>query len=558
MPHGPCCGCENPIVLEELAADPAAVADSGQLYTKDVAGSTQLFFMDDAGGITQLTFAGGGALVNGTGAAGAVAFWTGAQTIDNDANFLFDSVNNILSVDTVLVVSGGGIRSAAEIEFHSGGVLTWELTGGGHWIPSGNNQYDIGSDTTTVRNLYLGTQGVGAVGSVGTPSWTFAGALTTGLYYSGTAGFIGVANGIRVENGTAAAPSYSFATATGSGMALAGTGPSIYNAGTLSTTFLANGINIGGDCFVMRDAANTLAQRNSTTAQAFRVYNTFTDSSNYERFEVAHSSGDVHIGQRTAGTGVSHAMVFFTGNTARWTINNSGHLTATDNTYDIGADLANRPRTIYLGTGLFVGPKEAGVVTPDAAIYKAGQANFAVRDTTNNIELALISGTTQTFAGSSSNHQFALITNNTARWAVTTSGHFIGNVDNTYDIGASGATRPRTVYVGTSIVTPIVEFGTNSAQSGVIRFRSGDGLYSRNVAASGDIFIIGVDASDVIVIGNNTAVTLQPSDGNLRINNQTNAAGALTGTLTNSPVTGNPNFWLPVKIAGTTRYIPCF
>lgn len=38
-------------------------------------------------------------------------------------------------------------------------------------------------------------------------------------------------------------------------------------------------------------------------------------------------------------------------------------------------------------------------------------------------------------------------------------GTFTGNVlftDNTYDIGASGATRPRTVYAGTSVVSPLV------------------------------------------------------------------------------------------------------
>jgi len=38
----------------------------------------------------------------------------------------------------------------------------------------------------------------------------------------------------------------------------------------------------------------------------------------------------------------------------------------------------------------------------------------------------------------------------------------------------------------------------------------------------------------------------------------TNGAGALTGTLTNSPVTGNPTKWIPVNDNGTTRYIPAW
>ena len=46
--------------------------------------------------------------------------------------------------------------------------------------------------------------------------------------------------------------------------------------------------------------------------------------------------------------------------------------------------------------------------------------------------------------------------------AVTGSSLFTGNMtfsaDNTYDVGASGATRPRTVYAGTSIVAPTGTF----------------------------------------------------------------------------------------------------
>lgn len=38
------------------------------------------------------------------------------------------------------------------------------------------------------------------------------------------------------------------------------------------------------------------------------------------------------------------------------------------------------------------------------------------------------------------------------RWVVDANGHFIANADNIYDIGASGATRPRTIYAGTNVV----------------------------------------------------------------------------------------------------------
>jgi len=44
----------------------------------------------------------------------------------------------------------------------------------------------------------------------------------------------------------------------------------------------------------------------------------------------------------------------------------------------------------------------------------------------------------------------------------------------------------------------------------------------------------------------------------LRINGQVTGAGAASGTLTNAPTAGDPAFWLPVNIAGTIHYIPCW
>src|SRR5574338_264256 len=50
-----------------------------------------------------------------------------------------------------------------------------------------------------------------------------------------------------------------------------------------------------------------------------------------------------------------------------------------------------------------------------------------------------------------------LMQSGTTRWQVNASGHLIGGADNTYDIGANGLTRPRSIYVATSLVvnTPL-------------------------------------------------------------------------------------------------------
>ncbi len=105
----------------------------------------------------------------------------------------------------------------------------------------------------------------------------------------------------------------------------------------------------------MRDAANTLALRNGTNAQNFRLYETFTDASNYSRMFFSYNTpgSQFEIGSVAAGTGTTRPLGFVVGLSTRWTINTSGHfLAGADNTYDIGASGATRPRNLYLGSAL--------------------------------------------------------------------------------------------------------------------------------------------------------------------------------------------------------------
>jgi len=54
-----------------------------------------------------------------------------------------------------------------------------------------------------------------------------------------------------------------------------------------------------------QDAAGIIAQQNATNAQTFRVYNTFTDASNYERgvIDWTTTANRLTIGTQAAGTG---------------------------------------------------------------------------------------------------------------------------------------------------------------------------------------------------------------------------------------------------------------
>ena len=117
------------------------------------------------------------------------------------------------------------------------------------------------------------------------------------------------------------------------------------------------GIGETADVILARDAANTLAQRNGANAQTFRLYTTYTDASNYERLSVVGNAGSVfQIITQNAGTGVSRALRFGVGGTGIFDIATTGHLNwVTDNTYDIGASAANRPRSVYVGSNIVTG-----------------------------------------------------------------------------------------------------------------------------------------------------------------------------------------------------------
>ena len=193
------------------------------------------------------------------------------------------------------------------------------------------------------------TQFIGPDGSVSAPAFAFAGATDTGFYRDTGGGRIRVAVG----------GNYALNIASG-GIGLVS-----------DTAFIQMGAS--ADTILTRDAANTLALRNGTNAQTFRVYNTFTDSSNYERGSIGWVSNLLTIAAENAGTGSNRgisivgkgqvilestlsAVFLKTSGNNRWQVDSSGHfLAAVDNTLDIGASGATRPRSIYVGSNIVTG-----------------------------------------------------------------------------------------------------------------------------------------------------------------------------------------------------------
>lgn len=81
---------------------------------------------------------------------------------------------------------------------------------------------------------------------------------------------------------------------------------------------LAWGPGIAGssqDLTLYRDAAGILAQRFGTAAQTYRIYNTYTDASNYERIRLGWSANICYLQPENLGTGVARIFVPVTGGT---------------------------------------------------------------------------------------------------------------------------------------------------------------------------------------------------------------------------------------------------
>lgn len=225
-----------------------------------------------------------------------------------------------------------------------------------------------------------------AAHSAASTAWADAATLTSGTTASG---------GLQITTATTApigfwtnsTARWQFTTA-GDLLPAAG---NTYNIGSSSFTVASvNAVNLrvasttgsltfgaANDVILTRDAADALAQRRTTNPQTFRIYNTFTDSSNYERLAVTYSGSDARIQTEKAGTGTARSLVFGTDANARWLIGaTSGHLLAgADNTYDIGASGANRPRNLYMASWIRMATTVVASL-PAAATAGAGARMF--------------------------------------------------------------------------------------------------------------------------------------------------------------------------------------
>jgi hypothetical protein len=329
---------------------------------------------------------------------GSVLYISPTNTVEGSQDFKWDSATNRLRLGATSLAGAGiefGVGGASKITQDAISVLSVDFLG--------------------TKYFRIGLIGAGSEYLSSFQNLSVLGASTNALFdISGTWNTTGAANGIRLNvTDTASAAGallmdlraggvsrasvrkdavFSLTTASG---AAGGIAPDASFRGTYifdgngnacivntSRITVRSGAQFGfspdasfpestPDLSLFRDAADTLAQRRGVNAQTFRIYNTFTDASNYERGFVRWSANVLEIGSERAGTGTSRLVdilgdagvrlrgfnnnpisfaVGVSGLTTIFQVTTSAFLAGADNSFDIGAAAANRPRNLFLGS----------------------------------------------------------------------------------------------------------------------------------------------------------------------------------------------------------------
>lgn len=286
------------------------------------------------------------------------------------------------------------------------------------------NRVALGIDTssgstapiqTTDTLLGVATLARASSGSAGAVS-LYADAYTTAITIGGGSNQTTVAIGKTGQNVTVNGP-----LIASEGLTVNGT------TTTISTTNLA----IDDDLIILRDGASTgdeagiAFERGSTGDDAILLWNEVDDRFEIGLFDTSGgttaptsalgSLADFRCKNASFGPAVAAtAASLYVGD------NSSGNRSATfrlvsDDTYSYGLQIVKG-----------AGPNAAG--------------SFTVRGT-GGLDIETTEAGAIRFG-----------TTNINRWVIDSSGHLVTGLDDSYDIGASGDTRPRTVYIGTSAV----------------------------------------------------------------------------------------------------------
>jgi len=224
-----------------------------------------------------------------------------------------------------------GIDEAGTADINGGQGLLKSADSGG----AGNNK--VGGNLIIVSGRGNGTGTPSSI-SIRTPTLAASGttrqAWVERILINNSA--VTVSSQLSITNITASTSTTTGACVVSGGLGVAG---AIHGGSSLT---------LADDAILIRDAANALAQRNSTSAQTFRLYNTFTSATSFERAKLEWASNVFRIGtEKGSAGGSARAMEFQTDGTTRLTIGTSGTVTSVETV----STPSGTTQTVNLGAG---------------------------------------------------------------------------------------------------------------------------------------------------------------------------------------------------------------
>ena len=243
------------------------------------------------------------------------------QTSTNRPAFAFRNFSTNL-----LVLSVRGDAVLTPIAATSGSPTALTITGAAHTtLALSTEATDVNFNLARTVQFATGAITTQRAMRIQAPTYSFVGASTittastvsiSGPPVAGTNATITNAYALNVESGNVnvagnvlatslTASGYIGVTSGGSNALLAGWVSDIRIKSTWGFSWASSSeVTNGVDLTLLRDAAGILAQRNSTNAQTFRVYNTYASATSYERLNVRGvTSANFEIGPENGSAG---------------------------------------------------------------------------------------------------------------------------------------------------------------------------------------------------------------------------------------------------------------
>jgi len=284
------------------------------------------------------------------------------------ANTMFARVGSASTVLGAGAATDLGIRSQGHIYLATNGAnVRWQVDSTtGSLFAFADNTVDIGANATSnrPRNVYAGTSFIAPLGAVGTPSHTFAGDSDTGLWSPAANTWALSAGGVETLRGVNGTVSLTGSLAVSSAVNIGGTA----TTGATSLGSFGNSFSlIGGTSLTdVTTKSMRVGLAHYTNAEEPMALLVATSAAGASTLNIG---GGVSLANAATKVAIyTAANNTTTTGTERWSWDSSGHyLPTADNTYDIGASGASRPRNIFV----------ANTVTAAIGYITANNAYFA-------------------------------------------------------------------------------------------------------------------------------------------------------------------------------------